>query len=91
VVIGEREELLASALRAERVNWLIEAPSGPLSCQAKIRYHHEPAEATVTALEDGSVRVDFAAAQSAITPGQAVAFYDGERMLGGGWIEEAIR
>lgn len=91
VVIGDREELLASSLRADRVNWLIDAPSGPLACQAKIRYHHEPAAATVATLPDGGVRVDFAEAQSAITPGQAVVFYDGERMLGGGWIEEAIR
>ncbi len=90
VVIGDREELLARSLRADRVNWLIDAPSGPLSCQAKIRYHHEPAEATVTALPDGGVRVDFAEPQSAITPGQAVVLYDGERMLGGAWIEEAI-
>jgi tRNA-specific 2-thiouridylase len=91
VVIGDREELLARSLRADRVNWLIDAPSGPRSCQAKIRYHHAPAEATVTALPNGGVRVDFAELQSAITPGQAVVFYDGEHMLGGAWIEGASR
>lgn len=89
VVIGERDELLAPALRASRVNWLIDAPADPRPCQAKIRYRAEPAPATVTALPDGGARVDFAAPQSAITPGQAVVFYDGERVLGGGWIEEA--
>jgi tRNA-uridine 2-sulfurtransferase len=101
VVIGEREELLASSLLATRVNWLIDAPIAPLMCQAKIRYHHEPAAATVTPIlpsppgrgagGEGQVRVDFATPQSAITPGQAVVFYDGERLLGGGWIETAMR
>ncbi len=52
VVIGEREELLASTLLAERVNWLIEPPTGPLACSAKIRYRHDPAIATVTPLLD---------------------------------------
>src|SRR5262249_19365465 len=89
VVVGRREELLASGLIASRVNWLREEPpTGPLACAAKIRYRHEPAAATVTALPDGGSRVDFAAAQSAVTPGQAVVFYDGPRVLGGGWIEE---
>ena len=65
-----------------------EPPVGPLACQAKIRYRHAPAAATVTALPDGGARVEFAEPQSAVTPGQAVVFYDGPRVLGGGWIEE---
>ena len=92
VVVGDRAELLASSLRATRGNWLIDAPTEPLTCQAKIRYRHEPAEAVVTMLGgDGAVRVDFATPQSAITPGQAVVFYDGDRLLGGAWIEGAMR
>jgi tRNA-specific 2-thiouridylase len=87
VVVGDRDELLAPGLNAGRVNWLIEPPTAPLPCQAKIRYRHEPAAATVTPGATGAVRVDFAVPQSAITPGQAVVFYDGERVLGGGWIE----
>jgi tRNA-specific 2-thiouridylase len=86
VVVGDREELLGASLRASRVNWLIDPPREPLACQAKIRYRHEAAAATLVALADGA-RVDFAEAQTAITPGQAVVFYDGERVLGGGWIE----
>ncbi|MSQ94763.1 MAG: tRNA 2-thiouridine(34) synthase MnmA [Gemmataceae bacterium] len=89
VVIGDREELLASSLVASRVNWLIDAPNQPLACHAKIRYHHEAAAATVVPMDDGDVRVDFAEPQSAITPGQAVVFYDGDRLLGGAWIESA--
>ena len=90
VILGDRDELLAPALIAARVNWLIDPPTAPVTCQAKIRYRHDPAAATVTARPDGGARVDFATPQSAITPGQAVVFYDSDRVLGGGWIEEAL-
>ena len=90
VVIGEREELLADGLIASRVNWLIEPPDGELVCQAKIRYRNAGSPALVVALPDGGARVEFAEPQSAVTPGQAVVFYDGDRVLGGGWIEQAI-
>jgi tRNA-specific 2-thiouridylase len=87
VVLGDRDELLTSGLRASGVNWLTEPPAGELRCLAKIRYRHAPAPARVTAEGDGAV-VRFDEPQSAVTPGQAVVFYDGTRVLGGGWIEE---
>src|SRR5262249_12726806 len=88
VVVGDQDELLAPGLIASEVNWLTDTPSGePVSCQAKIRYRHAAAPAKVTALADGGARVDFAEPQSAVTPGQAVVFYQGTRVLGGGWIE----
>jgi tRNA-uridine 2-sulfurtransferase len=91
VVLGDKEDLLADGLRASAVNWLIdEPPTAPLACTAKIRYRHAGARARVTALADGGARVEFAEQQSAVTPGQAVVFYDGERVLGGGWIEAAL-
>jgi tRNA-specific 2-thiouridylase len=91
VIVGGREELLASGLIASRVNWLRDAPAaGPVPCFAKIRYRHTPASATVTLLAGDGARVNFQEPQSAITPGQAVVFYDGDRVLGGGWIEQAI-
>ena len=92
VVIGEREELLAWGLRASRVNWLIDLPPSPspLMCHAKIRYRNAGSPATVTPLADGGAMVKFAEPQSAVTPGQAVVFYEGSRVLGGGWIEEAV-
>jgi tRNA-specific 2-thiouridylase len=89
VVLGDKEELLASGLRAGEVNWLTPPPAGPLACAAKIRYRHAAAAAAVTPLPGGGARVEFAEPQSAVTPGQAVVFYDGTRVLGGGWIEEA--
>jgi tRNA-specific 2-thiouridylase len=89
VIVGDPEQLLASGLIASRINWLIEPPTEPLNCAAKIRYRHRGAAATVTATHDGGAHVKFSEPQSAVTPGQAVVFYDGERVLGGGWIETA--
>jgi tRNA-specific 2-thiouridylase len=90
IVLGRREGLLAPALLASGVHWLIDVPGGPLDCQAKIRYRHAAMPATVTARPGQAARVHFAEPQSAITPGQAVVFYDGSRVLGGGWIEQAV-
>jgi tRNA-uridine 2-sulfurtransferase len=87
VVLGDREGLLSSSLRASGVNWLVAPPANALSCQAKIRYRHAPDDALLTALPDGEAQVEFARPQSAVTPGQAVVFYDGTRVLGGGWIQ----
>jgi tRNA-uridine 2-sulfurtransferase len=91
VVVGEREELLASGLVASRVNWLTEEPTAPLRCEAKIRYRHTATPASVAALPDSGARVEFEVPQSAVTPGQAVVFYDGPRVLGGGWIESSLQ
>jgi tRNA-specific 2-thiouridylase len=90
VVVGDREDLLADGLRASRVNWLIDPPaSDPLMCHAKIRYRNNGTSARVTTMPDGGAMVHFDEPQSAVTPGQAVVFYDGDRVLGGGWIEES--
>ena len=80
---------LASGLRASGVNWLTDPPAGERRCLAKIRYRHAPSPAFVTATGDGAM-VRFDEPQSAVTPGQAVVFYDGSRVLGGGWIEGPI-
>jgi tRNA-specific 2-thiouridylase len=89
VVLGDRDDLSASGLTASQVNWLIDAPSGPLRCTAKIRYRNAGTTATVWATDGGAACVEFAEPQSAVTPGQAVVFYEASRVLGGGWIEQA--
>ncbi len=61
----------------------------PLDVTAKIRYAHPGVAATITPGRDGGARVKLHAPQRAITPGQAAVFYDGEVVLGGGWIKEA--
>jgi tRNA-specific 2-thiouridylase len=90
VVVGERDRLLARGLSASRVNWLIDPPAGPLNCAAKIRYRHTAAPATVIPTDDGGALVRFVEPQAAVTPGQAVVFYQSEQVLGGGWIESAV-
>lgn len=89
LVVGERHELLNVSLIADRVNWVsIDAPSKPIRAQVKIRAHHTPAEASLHVAADGSVNVEFEEPQPAITPGQAAVFYDGDIVLGGGWIRK---
>ncbi|MCS6850810.1 MAG: tRNA 2-thiouridine(34) synthase MnmA [Gemmataceae bacterium] len=87
VVVGERADLLARQLTASQVNWLSEAPPGPIRCSVKIRYRHAAAPATVVPTSATGVCVEFDEPQSAITPGQAAVFYEGPRLLGGGWID----
>jgi tRNA-specific 2-thiouridylase len=86
--VGAREDLERDTLTASRVNWMSgETPPSPIRASARIRYRHKEAPATIAPLPDGRVRVTFDEPQSAITPGQAVVFYDGEVVLGGGWID----
>ncbi|MBA4066169.1 MAG: tRNA 2-thiouridine(34) synthase MnmA [Isosphaera sp.] len=89
VVVGDPADLLASGLVASGVNWLTDAPAEPLPCVAKIRYRHAGVAATVRATPGGGAEVRFAEPQPAVTPGQAVAFYAGTRVLGGGWIDSS--
>jgi tRNA-specific 2-thiouridylase len=89
VVVGDPEDLLAGGLTASQVNWLTEPPAAPLECTVKIRYRHGGCPATVAVTPDGGAEVRFGEPQAAVTPGQAVVFYDGPRVLGGGWIAKA--
>ena len=88
VTVGPREALERDTLTASRVNWISgETPSGAIRARARIRYRHQEAPATITPLEGDRVRVVFDDPQTAITPGQAVVFFDGDVTLGGGWID----
>jgi tRNA-specific 2-thiouridylase len=88
VTVGPREDLERATLTASRVNWMAgEVPSAPVRAAARIRYRHKEAPATITPLGHDRASVVFDQAQSAITPGQAVVFYDRELVVGGGWIE----
>ncbi len=65
-------------------------PPLPIRCEAQIRYRHHPARAEVSLAEDGRLKVTFDLPESAAAPGQAVVLFDGERVLGGGWIDESV-
>jgi tRNA-specific 2-thiouridylase len=90
LVVGRREELFSPGLRASQVNWLVPPPASELAGTAVIRYRHPGVPARIIPREAGEAEVIFAAPQSAVAPGQAVAFYQNGRLLGGGWIEGRI-
>jgi tRNA-specific 2-thiouridylase len=87
VVVGSDADLRSDTLRAKNVNWIaIPELTQPIEVTAKIRNKHTPAAALVEKGSDGEVVVTFAEPQRAITPGQAVVFYQDEVVVGGGWI-----
>jgi tRNA-specific 2-thiouridylase len=86
VVIGEKENLERTTLIAERLNWLADPPTTPIRCLAQIRYNSAASIATAEPLGDGSWQVTFDEPRTGVAPGQAVVFYDEERVLAGGWI-----
>ena len=91
VVVGPRSALECAGLATGPVNWLMQLPPEPgTRLEVKIRYQHRPAAARVFPRADGSATVRFETPQSAVTPGQLCVFYQGERCLGGGTIEQAL-
>lgn len=86
VVVGTRENLARTELQADRLNWLIDDVPARFECGAKIRYLHTPAAAQVEMLDGHRAAVRFVDPQFGVAPGQAVVFYDNDRVLGGGWI-----
>ena len=88
VVVGAREALERTTLTASGVNWIsTRAPHDWLHVDAQIRHRHMAAPARVRATGDAAAELDFDSPQQAITPGQAVVFYEGEVVVGGGWID----
>jgi tRNA-specific 2-thiouridylase len=87
VVVGPRASLERTTLTASGVNWILDEPDQAIPVTAQIRHRHQPATATVRALPNHRAEVVFDAPQIAITPGQAVVFYNGDVVVGGGWID----
>ena len=88
VTVGPREALQRDSLTASRVNWIAgRPPHDGARVTAQIRYRHREAAATISPLDDARVLVRFDERQTAVAPGQAVVFFDGDVVLGGGWID----
>ncbi|MEI6279512.1 MAG: tRNA 2-thiouridine(34) synthase MnmA [Verrucomicrobiae bacterium] len=86
VIVGSEEELVRDAFEVDRVTWHDGEPDRPLRAVVKIRYAHPGAAASVEALPGHRAKILLDEPQRAVTPGQAAVFYDGDRVVGGGWI-----
>jgi tRNA-uridine 2-sulfurtransferase len=87
VTVGADAELATRTLRARQLNWIsIAELTGPMRVRAKIRHRHEPAWATLEPAGADEVVATFDEPQRAVTPGQSAVFYDGDEVVGGGWI-----
>jgi tRNA-specific 2-thiouridylase len=88
VTVGPRAALDRPALSASGVNWVsVDPPSDWLPAAAQIRHRHSPSPGRVRALSGDRAEFVFDEPQAAVTPGQAVVFYNGDIVVGGGWIE----
>lgn len=91
VVVGSIDHLLRKGLYANQVNWMaIEPIKEPTKLMAKIRYNSPEVACTATMVEEDKVRIEFDEPQKAVTPGQAVVFYDGDTVVGGATILESF-
>ena len=87
LVVGSREQLLARAATAHQTNWFTDVPPREgLPCTIKVRYNSPAVPGHVRAIEDDRLEATFEEPVSSVTPGQALVCYDGDRVLGGGWV-----
>ena len=93
IVVGGEEEVYGDTFIVDSVNWIVPQKmiSSSHNAQVKIRYNHPGSEASISPKGEGELEVKFKSPQKAITPGQAAVFYDGETVLGGGWIKEVLK
>jgi len=91
VVIGPREELLGRGVVARSVNWLVDAPAVGSHVSIQIRHRAAPAAAEIVRIDRDEIELALDEPVAAITPGQSLVMYDGDRVLGGGLIERGMR
>ena len=87
VTISSEDSLFKKTMLVDKVNWILKPRIG--NAEVKIRYKNQKTEARILDIESDRVRIEFREPQKAITPGQAAVFYDGNRVLGGGWISSS--
>ena len=92
VTVGRKAELLTDGCTAGETNWLAdEVPDAWIDCEVKVRYNSPPVPASVRMVDGDAMQVRFDEPVEAVTPGQAVVCYDGDVVLGGGWIDTVER
>ena len=90
VIVGGEEDLICEEFEVDRTTWHVPEDEVPAQVTVKIRYAHPGADASIQPLEKHRARVRLATPQRAVTPGQAAVFYDGDRVVGGGWIGRKV-
>lgn len=91
IVVGDADDVLGTALAVRDVNWVaVPGLDGPMAVQAKIRYNSEAADAIIEGGDHGEVITRLLEPQRAISPGQAVVWYDGDVLIGGGTIDRQL-
>lgn len=90
ITVGEEPHVFAAGLEAEEVSWIIPPKTMEYAITCKIRYRHQPVPGRVELLEENRCRVIFDQPQKSVTPGQALVFYQGDEVLGGGRIVGAV-
>jgi tRNA-specific 2-thiouridylase len=90
IVAGDAKDVQKKKFIVKRVNWLAKGTKKKRKLGVKIRYNHKKALASVKILGGNKAEIEFMEPQSAITPGQAAVFYDGEYVAGGGWIDKIL-
>lgn len=91
ITVGTKNQLFTEGLAANQTNWLIDPPADATPCTAKIRSNSPAVPATVRVTGPDALEVRFKQHQRAVSPGQVVACYQGDELIGGGWIDQVIR
>ena len=86
LIVGFKQDGYSQECFVENINWILHAPDSPIHADTRIRYRHQAAPSELIPKDDQSVIVKFETPQNAVTPGQAAVFYDGDEVLGSGWI-----
>ena len=86
LVVGTRNDLFCSECRVDEISWIGDVPQSPLELRTRVRYRSQKVAATVIPGDRNTAVVRFKEPQAAITPGQGAVFYQGDEVLGGGWI-----
>lgn len=88
VVLGIYDDLATKDVAADGFSWLVDSLGDEFECLAQIRYQHTAAPAHAVRVDENEIRVTFSDPQFGVAPGQALVLYDGNRVLGGGWIKQ---
>ena len=86
LIVGSKEDLLTAECKITDINWIGETPASPMEVFTRVRYRSREVASTVVPQDEHTAIVRFKTPQAAVTPGQGAVFYNGEEILGGGWI-----